>query len=84
MNNHRAPQTDRWSIYRTLVRFYRCDEDDYDNHMKKTSSITTKNILLQHFWAEMGHRQVVHMLKYTKKKCCTTSCLNLIKIPFLQ
>ena len=32
----------------------------------------------------MGHRQVGHILKYTKKKCCTTSCLNLIKIPLLQ
>jgi hypothetical protein len=37
--------------------------------------------LLQHFWAEMGHRQVVHILKYIKEKRCTTSCLNLIKFP---
>ena len=41
-------------------------------------------VLLQHFWAEMGHRQVVHILKYAKKNYCTTCCSNLNEIPFLQ
>jgi len=40
--------------------------------------------LLQNFWAEMGHRQVAPLLKYTKKNCCTTCCSNSNEIPFLQ
>jgi hypothetical protein len=32
---------------------------------------------LQHVSAEMGHRQVIHILKYTKKNYCTTRCLIL-------
>jgi hypothetical protein len=54
---------------------------------KKTPLNTTKDIwefLLQHFWAEVGHHQAAQILQYTKKKCCTTSCLNVNEIPFLQ
>jgi len=38
----------------------------------------------QRFWAEMAHRQVVHLLQYAKKSYCTTCCSNLNEIPFLQ
>jgi hypothetical protein len=38
----------------------------------------------QRFWAEMGHRQVVHLLQYAKKSYSTTCCSNLNEIPFLQ
>ena len=32
----------------------------------------------------MGHRQAIHISKYTKKYSSTISCLNLNKVSFLQ
>jgi hypothetical protein len=57
---------------------------------KKISLITTNDvyfiyiweIFLQHVSAKMGHCQVTHTVKYTKKNYCITSYLNLNEISF--